>query len=30
MPATYLRGQRARSGGMAQWFRVRSTRSAAK
>jgi len=22
MPATYLRGQRARSGGMAQWFRT--------
>ena len=30
MPATYLRGQRARSGGMAQWFRARSPRSGAK
>lgn len=28
MPATYLRGQRARSGGMAQWFRARSSRRA--
>jgi integrase len=25
MPAVYLRGQRARSGGMAQWFRARSS-----
>jgi integrase len=28
MPATYLRGQKARSGGMAQWFRERSARGA--
>jgi site-specific recombinase XerD len=28
MPASYLRGQKARSGGMAQWFRARSRREA--
>jgi site-specific recombinase XerD len=28
MPATYLRGQKARSGGMAQWFRARDSRPA--
>jgi len=28
MPASYLRGQKARSGGMAQWFRARSSRGA--
>lgn len=28
MPAVYLRGQKARSGGMAQWFRARSARGA--
>jgi hypothetical protein len=28
MPASYLRGQKACSGGMAQWFRARSSRGA--